>query len=102
MTAEAREWWRSLEPAYKALGVILGAIALGMALMGYVIGGRAEEALSTANTNVEAIHDLDQSVTDFRRDFRAYIYTDSARWNRVLCHLEESRKAEPHWERCER
>ena len=34
-------WWKKLEPTYKALGAILGAIGLGMALMTYSIGGKA-------------------------------------------------------------
>jgi len=35
-------WWKKLEPTYKALTAILGAMAMGMGLMAYTIGGRTE------------------------------------------------------------
>ena len=35
-------WWKRLEPTYKALTAILGAIALGMGAMAYTIGERTE------------------------------------------------------------
>lgn len=74
-------WWKALEPTYKALAVILSAMATGMALTAWLIGAQtsenAEAILFETETNAEAhlginlrIDSLEGAVGKFGTDLR--------------------------------
>lgn len=58
-TQTLMSWWKALEPSYKALTVILGAIGLGMALMSYMIGGKVDLNAADIRANEAAIEASD-------------------------------------------
>jgi hypothetical protein len=60
-------WWKKMEPVYKALGAILGAIALGMALMTYSIGGKTSD-------NAKAVLAVSESNTAEHNVINARVY----------------------------
>jgi len=75
------KWWKTLEPVYKSLLVILGAVGLGMGLMTYAIGAKTEDTASalevetTTNTSAHAminrrISGLEDDIKKFGIDLR--------------------------------
>lgn len=89
--------WEAIAPAWK----IGTAVAGGLLVLTLSAGPRTLAWVRGPVTEIQeqvARHDTALA------EFRVYIQTDSARWDRVLCHMEEQRKPEDEqsWERCER
>ena len=59
-------WWKRLEPTYKALTAILSAMALGMGLMAYTLGGRTEinaEAILSQQSVMDEMQETDYQTS---------------------------------------
>jgi len=101
MTKEIRGWWRQLEPAYKALGAILSAIGIGMAVMAWTIGGQAQvnaeailENAGTIQENADAIHQMSACMDTIKTDLslvRCWVRADIEQTNPASCLVQGRR-----------
>jgi hypothetical protein len=90
--AETKAWWKRLEPAYKALLAIIGFVGVGMAIMGWLIGGTAganasllsDSVLPTINVNSERLTNVEHGQLDQAEA----LLRANRRLDRILCNQD--------------
>ena len=55
MSPETKQWWKNLEPAYKAMAAVIFFVGVGMTIAAFLIGGQTKANAQNVDVNVAAI-----------------------------------------------